>query len=646
MGIATKTNSLLDQLVFQELPALSRAMENEHRDSPPLSWAALKGMSHYPCLRKIAHVVDEGPSVQEIAGTSVSQAPALAALLSYIEQSEYSDFDALKIDYRSLSRRSISSTSQECLRRKCPYYGKLCFAHGARRRAETADIVVTNHTLLFCNVYAGGGLLPPIRHWVIDEAHATENEARAAFAETIDSEELLRMAARMSHAAGGRSVFKRAERALSSGDADQLTLFFALLAKGVAAGEAFAQKASEYCVSLKELLYFDPAQSRSARRKGQTYDFVDIWVNKEVRQSALFGDLVLVADELVQATDKLIGCISDIVAYLEGIDEAAVSQRELASLAFDLKALRNAVEIVFMHAPESYAYQAVIHRKKDRYTDKISALLLDVGEKMNELFFSTTHSVVLTSATLTVGGNFEAFEHAIGLNNTDDSQANTVLLESSYDFDNNMIVYVVEDIPEPNDPTYAQALHELLARTHIALNGSMLTLFTNRREMEQAYEAVNPQLKEEGLRLVCQKYGVSAKGLRDDFLADKHLSLFALKTFWEGFDAPGATLRGVIIPKLPFARPTDPLYCERAARDDRAWWRYVLPQAVIETKQASGRLIRKADDQGVLILADKRLITKTYRSTFLASLQSKSVYVRTIDDIVSALELMGGRDET
>lgn len=168
----------------------------------------------------------------------------------------------------------------------------------------------------------------------------------------------------------------------------------------------------------------------------------------------------------------------------------------------------------------------------------------------------------------------------------------------------------------------------------------MLTLFTNRREMERSYEEVNPALKADDLRLVCQKYGVSVKGLRDEFLADQHLSLFALKSFWEGFDAPGATLRGVIIPKLPFARPTDPLYCERAARDSRAWWHYVLPQAVIETKQAAGRLIRKADDHGVLILADKRLVTKSYGKTFLNSLQSNTIRICKADEVIAALELM------
>ena len=220
------------------------------------------------------------------------------------------------------------------------------------------------------------------------------------------------------------------------------------------------------------------------------------------------------------------------------------------------------------------------------------------------------------------------------------SKARELQLDSSFDFDNNMIIYVVKDMPEPNEESYAAALARLLARVHVAQRGSLLTLFTNRREMEKAFNEVNPQLKEHDLRLVCQKYGVSVKGLRDDFLADEHLSLFALKSFWEGFDAPGSTLRGVVIPKLPFARPTDPLYCERSAHDERAWWHYVLPQAVIETKQAAGRLIRKADDRGVLILADKRLVTKSYGKVFLGSLQSKTVRVLTEDEIVKSLEFM------
>ncbi len=254
------------------------------------------------------------------------------------------------------------------------------------------------------------------------------------------------------------------------------------------------------------------------------------------------------------------------------------------------------------------------------------------------MLYANTHSVVFASATLTVGDSFAAFEGAMGLNTSEASACDTLLLASSYDFDAHMHVFVASDMPEPNDPRYLEVLERLLVGTHRAQRGSMLTLFTNRREMEKSFEAVQPALKEDDLRLVCQKWGVSVKGLRDDFLADEHLSLFALKSFWEGFDAPGATLKGVIIPKLPFAKPTDPLSCERGARDDAAWRRYVLPAAVMETKQAAGRLIRKADDEGVLILADKRLVTKGYGKSFLKSLPSRNITVCTIDEIIAALE--------
>jgi ATP-dependent DNA helicase DinG len=200
-------------------------------------------------------------------------------------------------------------------------------------------------------------------------------------------------------------------------------------------------------------------------------------------------------------------------------------------------------------------------------------------------------------------------------------------LDSSYDFDAHMTVYVVEDMPEPNASDYLEALQRLLIDVHRAQQGSTLTLFTNRREMEKSYDVVQAALRGDDLRVVCQKWGVSVKGLRDDFLTDEHLSLFALKSFWEGFDAPGATLKTVVIPKLPFSKPTDPLSCERAQADAQAWSHYVLPAAVLETKQAAGRLIRTSTDTGSLVLADRRLVTKGYGKMFLRSLPSKTIKI-------------------
>lgn len=633
VGVATKTNTLLDQLVYHELPALAEALAAYDSTLPRLTFAPLKGFSHYPCLRRIDHLVAEGAHMRSVAGKEQSQAPALAALLSFIEQTEYDDMDSLKIDYRVLPRRAVTITSQECLRRKCPYYGVQCLVHGSRRKAEASDIVVTNHSLLFCDLVADGGLLPPIRYWTLDEAHGAEAEARRAFSISLAADDIARLVQRVDPEESGRNVFIKAERRVVAPDKeDGGTLFYALTAKARAAGGLYASAAREFADHLKDLLFFD-------QKKGNKgYEIVELWINDDIRASATFSSIVSLGRILIQEAEKLVMACQNLVAYLEDVEGAAEVQREIASVAMELKDQINAAETILIQAPETYVYAATLSRKKDRVAERLEALLINVGEAMNETLFARTHSTVFASATLAVDEKFDAFETALGLNSSEFSRCRTCKLDSSYDFDSQMTIYVASDMPEPNEASYLSALQKLLVDVHRAQRGSMLTLFTNRREMERCFDEVQPRLKEDDLRLVCQKWGVSVKGLRDDFLADEHLSLFALKSFWEGFDAPGSTLKGVVIPKLPFSKPTDPLSCERAVRDDQAWRRYVLPAAVLETKQAAGRLIRKADDRGVLILADRRLLSKSYGKMFLNSLPSRTIKVMPASAIAAELE--------
>ena len=621
VGVATKTNALLDQLIYHELPLLDKALGG-------LTYAALKGFSHYPCLRKIEHLVAEHQFDRILGDKQTTCAVAVAALLSFIEQSEYSDIDTLKIDYRLLPRWSITCGSQECLRRKCPYYGASCFVHGSRRRAAAADIVVTNHSLLFCDLAADGGLLPPIRYWVVDEAHGAEQEARKAFSSKLSSEELVNIAHKVA-SDDSRNIFARVQcRAAATKDESQENLLYALTGKAFSAGKEFNEAVKEYVPQVKELLYYDTARNKN-------YEFVDLWINDEVRKGQRFTELSARALAVQNASEKLISACQELVVYLEEDTSAAALQREIAVIALSLREVLDVCEIVFSKPSELYAYSATISHKKDRFVDRIEALPLNMGFMLEDSLYQRTHSVVYASATVAVGESFEAFENAMGLNQSENSQAATLRLDSSFDFDNNMTIYVPSDMPDPAERSYLAHLQKLLVAAHLAQKGSMLTLFTNRREMDACYEAVNPQLKEADLRLVCQKWGVSVKGLRDEFLSNKQLSLFALKSFWEGFDAPGSTLRGVIVPKLPFAKPTDPLSCERSSRDADAWRHYVLPAAVIEMKQAAGRLIRTNTDQGILILADHRLLSKGYGKTFLRSMPSKNVKIMTCAEIVA-----------
>lgn len=647
VGIATKTNALLDQLIYKELPALSAALEGG------LGYTALKGFIHYPCLRKVQRLVTEGAQMRMVQSEEKTQAPALAALLSFIEQTEYGDLDNLKIDYRVLPKYIITTTSAECLRKKCPFYGTSCFVHGLRRKAETSDIVVTNHSLFFCDVAANGLLLPPIRYWVVDEAHGAEAEARAALSLELSAQKITNLIARVGEGETSRNIFVRAERNLIApkGDSDDKsadniedpgTLFYALTKKAKDAGVEFAEAAGQFCSHITDLLYFDTERRSS-------YDILDLWINDDVRRTTVFESLSEYAVNMVEKSEKLIGRSQDLVAFLEDFENAAVIQREIAATAIELKDIVIAAQAIFIDPSDEYVYSATISRKSSKRSSKenkskeafdrnaIYAQLYNVGAKLDETLYVDTNSIVFTSATLSIDNSFKSFEQAMGLNTSEQSEADELMLKSSYDFDRNMTVYVIKDMPEPNTPQYIEELKELLVDIHRAQNGSMLTLFTNKKEMEECYTEVYPRLRLSDLRLVCQRWGVSIKGLRDDFLEDETLSLFALKSFWEGFDAPGSTLKGVTIPKLPFKKPTDPLSCEQAFRDDAAWRNYVLPQAVIEIKQAAGRLIRRADDSGVLILADSRLVSKGYGRVFLNSLPSNNIHIVTKDEVVQAL---------
>lgn len=639
VGIATKTNALLDQIMYKELPSLAQGLSSCGEGD--LEYVALKGFSHYPCLRLVDRVAHDGARTVNIAGKDVSQAPSIAALLSFIEQTEYDDMDGLKLDFKALPRYAFTTNSRDCLRRKCPYFGTQCFVHGLRKKAETANIVVTNHALFFCDLAADGGLLPRARYWVVDEAHGAEAEARRALAVSLDASEMVRLANRLASEDAKRNVFMRTERRapIDSGlQPEASTLFYGLTEKARSRGKEFAAAAIDFAHHMKDLIGCD------SDRGNRGYENIELWISDKVRQDERFSALRGYGKTFREAAERLVTSSNELVAFLEGVDGVADCQREIATVVIDAKEMLQASELILETADPRFVYSAKLSRKPERVAESLNAQVVDIGQALNETLYESTDSVVYASATITVGGDFGTFMGAMGLGSGEASRVESCFLGSSYDYDSNMRVFVANDIPEPNQPGYLDALEDLLARMHVAQEGSMLTLFTNRREMEACFEVVNPVVKAHDLRLVCQKWGVSTKGLRDDFLKDEHLSLFALKSFWEGFDAPGATLKGVVIPKLPFSKPSDPLSCERAQRDSAAWSHYTLPQAVIEVKQAAGRLIRSSTDTGVLVLTDRRLLTKGYGKVFLKSLPSRNITVCSSDEIVAAVaQAAGGR---
>ena len=681
VGVATKTNTLLDQLVFNELPALNSSMGG-------VKYASLKGQANYICLRKAMNKIEYGAKNKEIGIEKKNTAPAIATLASFIEQTEFDDVATLKIDYKLLNKVEYTTTSSECLKQKCPFYKQGCFVFGARRAASDVDVVITNHSMLFSDIRTDGNLLPPIRYWAIDEAHRTEEEARSAFSYTASSYNISALRNHFLSEDARINPLMRAGNVMSGVEDEKIPQYFAMLSKAKKQSEEYVQAAQTYIEEVKNLL----ATDKEAASK--PYEITEIWVNKHVKNSEEYAHIKAAALELLYCVRAVMRTCQDIASFMEDYakenKQVKNAQGRISSVVFQCSDIVQALEVNFGCAQanenenenasssegsaaasaaistagtfgasgtnaaaaqtgaaeldacnnpaSSMVFAANIYKTKEKFADEMVASPINIGDVLNETLFENTYSVIFTSATLTTEKNFNSFTNALGLNTCKNSKTRYLMLNSSYDFNKNMKIYVPTDMPEPQSPQYMQALQNLLIGVHIAQGGSVLSLFTNRRDMEQCYDVLRAALKSENLRVLCQKQGLSTKGIKDEFIKDKSVSLLALKSFWEGFDAPGDTLKSVIVSRLPFSKPNDPLMCERRERDARAWAKYALPASIIEVKQAVGRLIRKADDKGSVILADHRIISKNYGKAFVNSLPSENVAYLTIEEIAEDIK--------
>ena len=613
VGVATKTNALTDQLVSHELPALAAALPGG------LTFMSLKGYDHYPCLHRLdraaseelplAAVPHDGRSDNAVACDMLT---AIAVTYAYCCQSPDGDVDALGIRWRYVPRQMLTTTPGECLRTRCPYFPNECPLHGARRRAACSDVVVTNHSLLLRNVVSEGKILPPIRHWVVDEAHGFEAEARRQWAVEVSGEE----ARAAFELLGGASTGVLHNLMVQVMPLDGSTLLTGLLAKAASCVSRASVCVADLFVAVHEL--------GSVARGDGGYDAVTLWIGEDVRGTSEWQAVSDAGQAAADALDQAVRQLADAGEALS--QEAPQLASDLGESTRFLRDLLAGIRLICEGADPSYVYSAQLSRSRRRIaSEKLVAEKIDVGADLAQRWLPEMESVVFTSATIAVGDDFSHFDHAVGLDALGPGSHRDVRLESSFDFDSHMSVIVARDLPAPNDRAYLPSLEDLLYDVHVAMGGSVLTLFTNRRDMERAYESLRPRLAAVGLDVACQERGSSPRRLRQRFLEDRELSLMALRSFWEGFDATGDTLRCVVIPKLPFASPNDPLVRERDLREDRAWWKYSLPEAVISVKQAAGRLIRSSTDTGVLVLADSRLTTKGYGRLFIGSLPSGSV---------------------
>ena len=631
-GVATKTNALTDQLVTHELPALAAALPDG------LTYTCLKGYDHYPCLNRLDRAVTADLPIEEAMSNGRSRnvvaadmLTAIAVTYAYVCQSVEGDIDALGIRWGSVPRRLLTTTYKDCKRRDCPFFPNLCLLHGARRRAAAADVAVTNHSLLLKNVEADGMVLPPIRNWVIDEAHSFEGEARRQWAREVSAERVRLLFEQL----GGSKTGAIGTALSFASSHEAATPAMGLLSKA-------ASSASSAMVSSAD--FFDEVRKLSNLASRGGYDMATLWLGQDVRASDEWANVVQAAGEFVRRLDGVRHDLEGAGKIISGLTSSEDNPANPVAAQIDdaVRELRDFIasaEVITDATDDSYVFYAELPMTQRRVgSERLVAEKLDIGAELANRWYPEMRSVTFSSATMSVDGNFAHFNDATGLSRLDASQHREVSLPSCYDFDRNMSVVAVRDLPDPRERGYLDALVELLFDVHVSMGGSVLTLFTNRREMEMAYSKLEPRLAERGLSVAMQERGSSVRRLSRRFIEDQSLSLMALKSFWEGFDASGDTLRCVVSPKLPFASPKDPLVQERGERDRAAWRRWSLPEAVLAVKQAAGRLIRSSSDSGVLVLADSRVSSKGYGKVFLKSMPTSNVTTLGTDTIGRYLE--------
>ena len=589
--VSTNTHTLQEQLMSKDLPGL--------REWLPWDFKAvlLKGRSNYVSLRRWRRYLAEPCKDAEELMFKLK-------VLTWLHTTESGDRSELRLYGREeVLWNRIASDPMDCVGVHCTRED--CYVHRARAEAETADLVVVNHALLLADAELGGGLLPEYDHLVIDEAHHLEDAATRGLRQEVDGPGLLALLERLGH--GLLGDLQRRPHLGASDDA-----FSEAIPQAIAAAER-----------VREL--FHVADAWVAVKLGESERREEsVRITPAVREETGWSEIHLSAENTVTALTALDVSLRKAVAGVRewlGGDEPDQGIRELEMTRGRLEASLRVLDEALLRPDANRVYWfSQVSRAENLL---LRAAPINVGSLLRDRVYSERRSTVFTSATLAVGGTFDYFSSRVGLG----PEIEELILPSPFDFYHQALVCLPTDLPLPEDDPFDAAVEELIAAVARRVGGRTLALFTSHRQLRDVHAALKQRVDLDEVLILGQGIDGQRRQLLKTFEEAARPLLLGTASFWEGIDIPGERLSCVIVVRLPFPVPTDPVYAARAELVRDPFAQLALPQAALRLKQGFGRLIRRSTDRGAVVILDNRILGRDYGKTFLDVLPPASRYV-------------------
>ena len=619
--VSTHTINLQDQLMDQEIPLAIKSISSSSLDDvDEMYFTELKGRSNYLCLERWQEAIAQNHSLNQV------EARLFGRIANWIPTTETGDLSELYItsEERPVWNK-ISAEGSDCLQRPCDYVKRgQCFIARAKQRAENSHLVVVNHALLISNLIHDEQLLHSFDHLVVDEVHRLEDVTTQQFGSIFDPRALREFLNEISNKDINsnfslENTLKDVIKNLPNIDKKLLNARYERI--HTAADES-VRMIKTYIQQLRKFAREHYENDKRPRR----FDLVLSKVNRsysdwiELEESTIELDVALeFLNKNLQEIDAIIDAAQSEIH--NSISSVLVQLRKINSIVNDYRLCLG--RAVLHQMPDDIVWISVGEGEL-----KIKSAPLDVAPILHESLFANLHSVVGTSATIRANDSFNITANRLGFSDVD-----TIEIQSPFNYQDHVLVLVIDDIPDPNHIDYQAELSHLITEASMTSRGRTLTLFTSHNSLRNTANMLRAEFSANNLNLLAQGLDGSPRRLIRRLQEDPESVIFGTSAFWEGVDIPGDTLSQIILTRLPFPVPSDPIFKGRAEQYQDPFSEYTLPQTILKFRQGFGRLVRRSTDRGVFIIADSRVSNRSYGSLFLDALPNPEIRHVAVSDV-------------